>query len=527
MGQNNGKRGLDGVLERTESRVGSVAVSGRYHKLPKAISDDYDIEKEVLGSGYNGSVHLATSKITKQKYAVKGFKLHGVSRAKRQELETECEIFLGMDHPHVARLVDVFQSEDMLMLVMECMTGGELFKRVTARKRFAEKDAADATWQMLLAISYVHSHGVVHRDIKLENFLYDTPDSDHLKLIDFGFSKLWEPNTKMALSCGTLAYVAPEVLEKSYTSQCDLWSLGVVVFIVLFGYMPFYGSESHQVDSIRKGKYNMKKHIWDNVSQQGQDFVKKLLVTNPGQRLDAQKALEHPWIKQRDEMEKGKNLVDDATAQALMNFAKESQFRRAAMHMMAWSLTNEERAQVRQAFIDIDKGRSGAITLQEFKDVLESKFHMNHEEAQQAFLALDANQQNEIHYSEFLAAMVSSRIQMHDDLLQATFKRFDIHGTGFITEENLKEVLKETDFAPEEVEAMMKDVGGNDNKISYAEFIAYLRGGNASTEHQDAAAKIIDAKCRENGRDVTCRPKGGTNATNKQQQGSQVCCHVQ
>merc|ERR1719444_653260 len=92
---------------------------------------------------------------------------------------------------------------------------------------------------MLLAVNYIHSHGVVHRDIKLENFLYETKEGDHLKLIDFGFSKIWSPNTKMRASCGTLAYVAPEVLSQNYTSKCDLWSLGFIAFILLFGYMPF------------------------------------------------------------------------------------------------------------------------------------------------------------------------------------------------------------------------------------------------------------------------------------------------
>lgn len=533
MGQHHaGKRGLDGVVERTESRIGKVAVSGRYHKLPKQLSDDYETQKTVLGSGYNGSVHKAVSKVTKLTYAVKGFKLHGVNREKREELETECEIFLGMDHPHVVRLVDVYESADKLELVMECMTGGELFKRVTARKRFSEKDAADAAWQMLLSVSYLHSHGVVHRDIKLENYLYDSPDSDHLKLIDFGFSKIWEPNTKMALSCGTLAYVAPEVLDKNYTNQCDLWSLGVVVFIVLFGYMPFYGSEGHQVDCIRRGKYTTKKHIWDNVSPQAQEFVKALLVVNPEHRLTAHTALEHPWIKQRDEMERNKNLVDDVTATALVNFAKESQFRRAVMHMMAWSLTNEERATVRQAFIEIDTDRSGAITIQEFKAVLEEKLHIDHEHAQEAFGALDPEHHNEIHYSDFLAAMVSSRIQMHDDLLLSTFKRFDTDGTGFITEQNLKDVLGET-FRPEEVDAMVLDVGGNDGKISYAGFIAYLRGGGASTEHQDAAALIIDNKVKEHGRHTTCRPKPQaattrpTNGTHEEAKAKQGCsCNI-
>merc|ERR1719265_2947488 len=206
----------------------------------------------VLGSGYNGNVYLAKSRTTGGRYAVKGFKLHGVPPEKKTELYTECEIFLILDHPHVTRLVDVYEDEKHLNLVMECMTGGELFDRVKARRVFTEKDASVAMRQMLLSINYIHCNQVVHRDLKLENFLYESTTSDHLKLIDFGFSKIWEPNTRMALSCGTLAYVAPEVLDKSYTSQCDLWSLGVVVFILLVGYMPFAGTESHQVQMIRK-----------------------------------------------------------------------------------------------------------------------------------------------------------------------------------------------------------------------------------------------------------------------------------
>ncbi|CAJ1436781.1 unnamed protein product [Effrenium voratum] len=124
--------------------------------------------------------------------------------------------------------------------------------------------------QMLLAVNYIHLHGV-HRDIKLENFLYEAKDSDHLKLIDFGFSKIWQPNTTMAVSCGTLAYVAPEVLEKSYTSQCDLWSLGVVAFVLLFGYMPFSGAESKQIRDIKEGNFTRKQVIWGKASQGAKD----------------------------------------------------------------------------------------------------------------------------------------------------------------------------------------------------------------------------------------------------------------
>jgi calcium-dependent protein kinase len=490
MGQGHNK-GLDQALTRAESRSGKLNISGRYHKLPKKLEDDYKPLSKVLGSGYNGSVYLAESNTTKAKFAVKGFKLHGINAEKRQELENEVEIFLGMDHPHVARLNDVYEGQDELNLVMECMSGGELFKRVVAKKRFTEKDAADAAWQMLLAISYIHSHGVVHRDIKLENYLYESEDSNHLKLIDFGFSKVWSPNTKLHLSCGTLAYVAPEVLEQNYTSQCDLWSYGVTVFIMFFGYMPFSGSEERQMASIQSGKFTKKPEIWGKASKGAQDFVEKLLVVDPKKRMTASDALKHEFIAQRDRLENATSHMDQGIADALVSFGHASAFRRACMEMMAWSLTNEERSQVRDAFLELDKDRSGTVSLVEFKQVLEQQFHITDEKALEAFAAMDVNHHDEIHYTDFLAAMVSSRIKLHDDLLKATFKRFDTDNSGYITAEDLRKVLGEA-FDGEDIEHLMEEAHAHDGKISVDEFIAFIKNPDAQEHHADAATRIID-----------------------------------
>jgi len=483
------------ISERLEARVGKLPLSGRYHQAPRKMMDDYDVHKKVLGSGYNGVVRMATSKSSSsssQKFAVKTFNLSMVEAKNREQLESEVEIFLSMDHPHITRLYDVYEDDQHLFLVMECMEGGELFERLTEVKRFCEHDAADAIWQMLLALNYIHSHGIVHRDIKLENFLYDKKGSSHLKLIDFGFSRLWDPNIKMHVSCGTLSYVAPEVLKKSYTSQCDLWSLGVIVFVLLAGYMPFFGTEEVQTKNISEGKYVMKPQRWDSISADAIDFTKALLRVDPASRLTAHAALEHNWITQRHKQ----TDVDESIVDALRQFGTASRFRRCCMMMMAWSLSNEERAKVRQHFIAMDQNQQGTITLAELKEILVQKFQVPDDETRRIFEALDSNNDDEIHYSDFLAAMVSTRIALHDDLLRSAFKRFDKENTGYITPESLRQVLGES-FDGEQVENLVKEADQlKDGRISYSEFVSYLNG-QSLPETQDATAEVIDAQVRK------------------------------
>jgi len=502
--EDDGPEGLTLVTSRAAERSGRLNITGRYHRLPKRMQDDYESLPQVLGTGYNGEVKLARCRHTGAKFAVKAFKLRGVSKEKRKELESEAEIFLAMDHPHVASLTDVYESEEQLFLVMECMQGGELFDRVVQRKRFTEKDAARAIYQMLLAVNYIHSHDIVHRDIKLENFLYEAKDSDHLKLIDFGFSKIWHPNTTMAVSCGTLAYVAPEVLEKSYTSQCDLWSLGVVAFVLLFGYMPFSGAESKQIRDIKEGNFTKKPAIWGKASENCKDFVQRLLVVDPKKRLSAAEALEHRWLQAHDHHE---HVIDQAMIEDLCNFAKVSVFRRACLGVLSWSLGVEERKQVRDAFLQIDKDRSGTITINEFKQAVEANCEIDDETLEKAFKALDANHKDEVNYHEFLAAMVASRISLHDHLLKVAFRRFDVDNSGTITVENLREVLGET-FEGNEVQNLLSELNlKNDGAISYEEWIQYLKGGMGDVQphHADAAARVID-KTMEKQQEETGRP---------------------
>jgi calcium-dependent protein kinase len=270
-----------------------------------------------------------------------------------------------------------------------------------------------------------------------------------------------------------------------------MWSLGVTVFILLLGYMPFKGKDEQMHKNIKQARFERKKKHWDAISTDAQDFIEKLIVVDPDARLTAKQALEHTWIKTRDHMNHDMHDVDQGIANALSNFGQASHFRRACMSMMAWSLTNEERKQVRDAFIEIDTDRSGTITISEFKTVLQDKYHIDDEHVASAFASLDTSHADEIHYSEFLAAMVSSRIQVHDDLLKQTFKRFDTHNHGYITRDDLREVLGQV-YEGEDVAKLVNEADPNhDGKIDYEEFIRFIKN-EGQEHHQEAAEKLID-----------------------------------
>jgi calcium-dependent protein kinase len=284
-----------------------------------------------------------------------------------------------------------------------------------------------------------------------------------------------------------------------------MWSLGVVVFILLAGYMPFSGSEQNQVDHITSGRPTMKPKAWENISKAAREFVNSLLVVDPVERMTAQVALEHPFVAKRNEAEVTEDIAD-----ALVNFGQISHFRRACMNMMAWSLNNEERKTVRDCFLAMDKDRTGVITLSEFKQVVAEKFEFSDDQALAAFSALDSNHDEVINYSDFLAAMCSTRIAIHDDLLKKTFMRFDVDNSGYITASNLREVLGDK-YGGDQIERLLEEADtSRDGKISEEEFFAYIKNGSIADpttveETQDVASFLIDDSLRRGEKDVNVK----------------------
>jgi calcium-dependent protein kinase len=242
----NEQDGFIGIEKMTKRRKGNISIIGRY-TTKRSVHDDYtfvmkDDKPKVLGTGMSGPVRLAQDKNGRQ-YAVKSFKKKKLNQQARDDLKREVEIYLSLDHPHIARLEQVYETEEEVHLVMEYMAGGELYERLASKKMYSEEAAAKALHQMLLAVAYLHAHNICHRDLKLENFLYESKDHSHLKLIDFGFSKIFSGGKQMSKACGSLHYVAPEVLAHAYTEKADMWSIGVMSHMLLTGSPVFRGRD--------------------------------------------------------------------------------------------------------------------------------------------------------------------------------------------------------------------------------------------------------------------------------------------
>jgi len=476
----NQRRIIGDIEQRLAPYMPEFSIVGRYHRLPRRIEHDYTMSSGgVVGSGLNGEVKCATSRTQRQqKFAVKSFMLTGITEEQWMDLRAEVENYLCTDHPHITRLCDVYEAERKLHLVMEHMEGGELWQRVDELKRFTEQATANTLRQILLALNYLHSRCIAHCDVKLENFVYDQVGGEHLKMIDFGFSQRWN-GARMRACKGTTSYVAPEVLAKSYTSQCDLWSVGVIGFTLLSGCLPF-----HTENETRAGRCRAYPEKWAGVSAEAKGFVISLLNKDPVLRPTAQAALKHPWIIKKRQ-DRDVNIFDRGVANALHAYSRESKFKRACLQMAAWSLSNEERAKVRSHFLAMDTSGQGVITFVDFRRAMADAGYKGHQ-LQELFDALASSKSLGLQYSEFLAAMVSTKIDLSDDLLRSTFRRFDVEGCGHLTSESLRRVLGEK----EDVEAFVSDADQvNNGQISLPEFATHLR--STTLEDSSVSKKVI------------------------------------
>uniref|UniRef100_A0A1B0B9E4 Protein kinase domain-containing protein n=1 Tax=Glossina palpalis gambiensis TaxID=67801 RepID=A0A1B0B9E4_9MUSC len=301
------------------------------------IEDKY-ILHDTLGTGAFSEVRLAVSRenpdhhyavkiIDKKALKGKEESLENEIRVLRrfsanQQIDGELEPGTRLTHPNIVQLYETFEDKSKIYLVMELVTGGELFDRIVEKGSYTEKDASDLIRQILEAVAYMHKEGVVHRDLKPENLLFYSPDDDaKIMISDFGLSKTEDSGT-MATACGTPGYVAPEVLaQKPYGKAVDVWSIGVISYILLCGYPPFYDeNDANLFAQILKGDFEFDSPYWDDISESAKDFIRHLMCVDVKKRYTCEQALAHPWIS--GNAAGNKNIHATVSEQLKKNFAK-------------------------------------------------------------------------------------------------------------------------------------------------------------------------------------------------------------
>lgn len=207
----------------------------------------------------------------------------------------EIKILKLVDHPNIIKLYEVYEDERYIYLVMEYCRGGELIERIVEKSTFSEQEAANLMKKIFQAINHLHNQGISHRDLKPENILYTSKEPNaEIKLADFGLSSKFGED-KMHSIVGTCYYIAPEVLRREYGPKCDIWSLGVIMYQLLCGKTPFVGKNIFEIfDNIKRSKFSFQGNLWDSVSGEAKDLIRKLLNKNHKKRLSAVRALNHP-----------------------------------------------------------------------------------------------------------------------------------------------------------------------------------------------------------------------------------------
>lgn len=248
----------------------------------------------------------------------------------------EVSIMSSLAHPHIVPLIDFFEEKDCYFLVMELMSGGDLFDRIGKKKTYSEEDARDLAVKMLKAMSYCHSHRVAHCDMKPKNLLLMSEDNhSYIKLADFGFAARCHTEKCLTKQCGTPFFVSPEILMRQpYDQQSDMWSVGCIIFLLLSGNLPFMGrSQKELFRKIVSGKYEFKEADWANVSPDAKDLVQKLLVLNPDERITSSQALRHKWMKASGD--RLSRITLQGTSQRLKTFHARQKLR-SAMIAVDW-----------------------------------------------------------------------------------------------------------------------------------------------------------------------------------------------
>lgn len=447
----------------------------------------YDIGDK-LGAGAFGTVHLGKHRASGTLRAVKS--IQKAKTEQQQALDNEIMLMKQVDHPNIVRIFEVFQDNNFVHLVMELCTGGELLDKLIEELGFSERQASFVMEQVLGAVSHLHAFSICHRDLKPQNFLIHEKglpiDKCIVKVADFGLSRSVKDGKVLTSPVGSPAYTAPEVLKGSYVQTCDLWSCGVITYVLLTASLPFTGNNDADVlAKVIEGSYSLDGDAWRLVSEDAKDFVRNLMTVDPDARYNARQALEHRWIRLTASSARdtafGPEHLDNMRA-----FCRKNRLKKASMHAIAQRLRPGDILELQKIFNDADKSKDGLVTYKDLEEAISSLqtegSHPVPSPAGMKILAadLDTDRDGFINYTEFLAAAMDKRHYLEERVCHEVFQIFDRDGSGCISRKELLQVLCNTD-----VETVLGSVAisrvmaqcdtNNDGVIDFQEFMTMLR----------------------------------------------------
>ncbi|KAH0459161.1 hypothetical protein IEQ34_011975 [Dendrobium chrysotoxum] len=441
---------------------------------------NYTLGKE-LGRGQFGVTYLCTENSTGHSYACKSIsKRKLVHKSDKEDTKREIQIMQHLSgQSNIVEFKGAYEDKNSVHLVMELCAGGELFDRIIAKGHYTERAASSICRDIVNVVNICHFMGVMHRDLKPENFLLATKDEDALlKTTDFGLSVFIEEGKVYRDIVGSAYYVAPEVLKRSYGKEIDIWSAGVILYILLSGVPPFWAeTEKGIFDAILKGEIDFVSAPWPSISSSAKDLVRKMLTQDPRKRITSAQVLEHPWIKGGEASDKP---IDSAVLSRMKQFRAMNKLKKLALKVIAESLSEEEIKGLKQMFSNLDTDKSGSITYEELKTGLArlgSK--LSETEVKQLMDAADVDGNGTIDYIEFITATMHRHKLERDENLYSAFQYFDKDDSGFITRDELETALEEHGMGDAAtIKEIISEVDAdNDGRINYEEFCAMMRSG--------------------------------------------------
>ncbi|XP_045815165.1 CDPK-related kinase 5-like isoform X2 [Trifolium pratense] len=477
------------IPEGGEEETVSVAALDKNFGFSKHFGSKYDVGDEVGRGhfGYTCAARLKKGDLKGQQVAVKVIpKAKMTTAIAIEDVRREVKILRALNgHKNLVRFYEAYEDNANVYIVMELCEGGELLDRILSRGgKYTEEDAKAILRQILNAAAFCHLQGVVHRDLKPENFLFASMDENsELKAIDFGLSDFVKLDERLNDIVGSAYYVAPEVLHRAYSTEADVWSIGVIAYILLCGSRPFWArTESGIFRTVLKADPSFDEPPWPSLSDEARDFVKRLLNKDPRKRMSAAQALRHPWIKNYEDAELP---LDILVFKLMKTYMRSSSLRRAALRALSKTLTEDELVYLKEQFALLEPNKNGTISLEN----IQAAFTLNATDAMKEsriadFLAsLNALQYRRMGFDEFCAATLSvhqlEALDHWEKRARCAFDMFEKDGNKAIV---IDELASELGLGPSiPVHAVLHDwIRHTDGKLSFLGFVKLLHGPSRS-----------------------------------------------